>query len=158
LTSTEPAVGAGSSIAQNMGVRVVDKAVGTYNAGYQYGTSVATVGTYAFDSGTSTHPSRFGGTVEMTQGVIKNYREDTSGTVVMNSTDYHVFSSSTGAIYLPAIADCEVGQIFVITNFSGGTKTVQLNGAAATYGKSLTITTGDSRHVVKRGSATWTVY
>ena len=152
LLSVDPVIGAGSSVDANMGVCMPEKVVGTYNAGYQYGTVPTTPGNYAFDSSGSTHPVRFGG------GVVKNYREDSSGTVAMYNTDYHVFSSSTGAIYLPAISTCEIGQIFVITNFSGTSQTVLLNGAANSYGKSRTIAYNDTRHFVKRSVNTWTAY
>jgi len=153
LTSTEPAVGAGSSIAQNMGVRVGTKAVGTYNVGYQYGTTVQTVaGNYAFDSGTSTHTVRFGG------GVVKRFRDiGGSSNIILSKVDYHIMATGSGQIYLPAIATCDVGQIFVITNFSGLTRTVQLNGGSS-YGKSRTIAHQDSRHFVKRSGTTWIIY
>jgi len=147
----DPLVTAGGSIATNIGVNILEKSVGTANIGYSYGVP-ETSGSWAFNSGGSTHPVKFGA------GVVKNYRDVSGGTVTMLSTDYHVFSSSPGSIYLPAIADCEIGQIFVITNFSGGTKTVSLNGAAAAYGKSRAVANEDSRHFVKRSNTSWAVY
>jgi len=148
----DPMLGTGSTVESNIGVHSTEMLAGNYNAGFAYGAVQASVGNYAFDSKGSGHPVRFGG------GIVKNYRDSgNSGTVYMVNTDYHIFVVSTSAVFLPATATCEIGQIFVITNFSGASKTIQLNGGTG-YGKSATIAYEDSRHFVKRSSNTWVIY
>jgi len=147
----EPTVQTGGTLATSMGINIPEKNAGTANIGYSYGVP-ETSGSWAFNSGGSTHPVKFGG------GVVKQFRDVSIGAVTMLSTDYHVFSSSTGAVSLPAIATCEIGQIFVYTNSSGSSKTVGLNGAATSYGKSVTVANEESRQFVKRSANSWVVY
>ena len=162
LTSAEPTLGAGSSIDKNMGVRVVEKVVGTYNVGYQYGTTVDTAaGNYAFDSSTSLHAVRFGG------GVVNKVKRWASATDYQltraNHTMYIQDSQGNPAnLLLPPTAEAVEGQTYVIFNdHSKAFYLIAPSGSSVTgntYGSQMNPGTGASFTcigVAQGGSVIW---
>ena len=145
VTSVDPVVGSGSTITSNMGVSVAAKVVGTYNAGYQYGTTVPTAaGNYAFDSSTSDHASRFGG------GMIRPVTIVTTVAPTLNASHYAVSLTGTASCVLPAVAAVSAGIQYKVLNISGANRTV--TSASTISGVSAVIGANTSRTFINDGT------
>jgi hypothetical protein len=139
----QPIVTAGGTLTTFAGFDCSEQDVATNTVGYSYGDTVATDGNWAFNSASSTHPSRFGG------GVVNKVDTFTSGSNMLSAAHYCVVVQSTATIVLPAVADVEPGQSYVIFNDKGAT-TLNISSASTLKGD-LSIPASNQRTVFSNG-------